>query len=114
MKTTKKWLLYIRLYLLLGLSVLSTVMALRLFDRPGVNPACLFNAGTDVLGIFVCIVMYYVALLCGKEPDSQIVKWAMDLLIVPFFGYITYQLGMKNSLNKHGLYIDGGKVKKIQ
>lgn len=64
-------------------------------------------------GIF-CIVMYFVAILCGKEPDSQIVKWAMDLLIVPFFGYITYQLGMKNSLNKHGLYIDGGKVKKIQ
>lgn len=65
-------------------------------------------------GIF-CIVMYYVALLCGKEPDSQIVKWAMDLLIVPFFGYITYQLGMKNSLNKNGLYIaEDGKVKKVK
>ena len=65
-------------------------------------------------GIF-CIVMYYVAMLCGKEPDSQIVKWAMDLLIVPFFGYITYQLGMKNSLNKNGLYIaEDGKVKKVK
>lgn len=65
-------------------------------------------------GVF-CIVMYYVALLCGKEPDSQIVKWAIDSMIVPFFGYITYQLGMKNSLNKNGLYItEDKKVKRIE
>lgn len=65
-------------------------------------------------GIF-CIVMYFVALLCGKEPDSQIVKWAIDLLIVPYFAYIAYQLGLKTSLNKNGLYINkSGDVKKVE
>lgn len=61
----------------------------------------------------ICVLMYYVALLCGKEPDSQIVKWAIDLMVVPYFGYITYQLGLKNSLNKNGLFLDGDKVRKL-
>ena len=61
----------------------------------------------------ICVLMYYVVLLCGKEPDSQIVKWAIDLMVVPYFGYITYQLGLKNSLNKNGLFIDGDKVRKL-
>lgn len=61
----------------------------------------------------ICVLMYYVALLCGKEPDSQIVKWAIDLMVVPYFGYITYQLGLKNSLNKYGLYVDDKTVKKF-
>ena len=61
----------------------------------------------------ICVLMYYVALLCGKEPDSQIVKWAIDLMVIPYFGYITYQLGLKNSLNKNGLFIDGDKVRKL-
>jgi hypothetical protein len=52
-------------------------------------------------------------LLCGKEPDSQIVKWAIDLMVVPYFGYITYQLGLKNSLNKYGLYVQDKIVKKL-
>lgn len=65
-------------------------------------------------GIF-CLIGYWVAIFIGREPDSQVVKWAMDLLIVPFFGYITYQLGMKNSLNKNGLCISkDGKVTKIE
>lgn len=69
---------------------------------------------TFSVGIF-CVLGYFIGMFIGREMDSQTVKWGMDLIIVPFFGYITYQLGMKNSLNKNGLYIaDDGKVKKIQ
>lgn len=63
----------------------------------------------------LCVVGYWVAIFIGREPDSQVVKWGMDLIIVPYFGYIAYQLGLKNSLNKNGLYIaEDGKVKKVK
>ncbi|MEA4869888.1 MAG: hypothetical protein VB062_04540 [Christensenella sp.] len=69
---------------------------------------CMFFSG------ILCLVGYWVAIFIGRKPDSQVVKWAIDLLIVPFFGYIAYQLGMKSSLNKNGLYVaKDGTIKKI-
>ena len=81
MKKRRKWLIAIRLYLLLALAVAAMVLALKFFERPDINPACLFNAGVDVLGIFVCTVMYYG---CAKDIEKELDEatyWLIGLIM---------------------------------
>ena len=71
----------IRLFLLLGLSILSMILALQFFERPDVNPACLYNAGVDVMGIFVCLVMYYG---CASDIEKELddaAYWLIGLIM---------------------------------
>ena len=70
-----------RLYLLFALAVAAMVLALQFFERPDINPACLYNAGVDVLGIFVCTVMYYG---CANDIEKELDEatyWLIGLIM---------------------------------
>lgn len=81
MKKRKNWFIFVRLYLLLALAVTAMVLALKFFERPDINPACLYNAGVDVLGIFVCAVMYYGCAIDVEKELDEASYWLIGLIM---------------------------------
>ncbi|MBR5755069.1 MAG: serine/threonine-protein phosphatase [Erysipelotrichaceae bacterium] len=80
MNKNKKWFLYLRLYIMLAMAIGSMLLALKFFERPDINPACLYNAGVDVMGIFVCTVMYYG---CASDIEKELddaTYWLIGLI----------------------------------
>ncbi len=71
----------LRLFLLLGMAIFSMLLALRFFERPGVDPACLYNAGVDVMGIFVCVVMFYGCASDIEKDLDDAAYWLIGLIM---------------------------------
>lgn len=67
---------------------------------------------TFCAGVF-CIVAFWIAVFLGRAPSESTLKMGIDLTVYPFFGYITYQLGLKSSLNRYGLFVKDGVTRKI-
>ncbi len=55
----KKKTIYIGLGISIVLAFGSLILGLQFFDNPRLDAASLFHAGTDVLGAFVCAVLFY-------------------------------------------------------
>ena len=55
----KKKTIYIGLGISIVLAFGSLILGLQFFDNPHLDAASLFHAGTDVLGAFVCAVLFY-------------------------------------------------------
>ena len=55
----KKKTVYIGLGLTIVLALGSLLLSLQFFNNPRLVPACLYHAGMDVLGAFVCVVLFY-------------------------------------------------------
>ncbi|MBR4461399.1 MAG: serine/threonine-protein phosphatase [Erysipelotrichaceae bacterium] len=92
MKKHNNWTIYFRLYLLIILSVLSMVLALRFFERPDINPAALYNAGVDVLGIFVCTVLFFGCFNdMGRDQDDS-AFWLIGLIMLIGLAFINNEL----------------------
>lgn len=65
------------------------------------------------VGMFI-VLAFFVTKWLGREIGDDVLKLGVDTMTTPFFGYITYQLGLKNSLNKNGYRIGkDGNVTKI-
>ncbi|MBQ6560676.1 MAG: PP2C family protein-serine/threonine phosphatase [Erysipelotrichaceae bacterium] len=67
MNKKKKWSIRFRMYLLLAIAISSMALALRFFERADISSQALYNAGVDVLGIYVCVVLYYG---CASDIDK--------------------------------------------
>ena len=67
MNQKKHWVHYSSFVFGLITALCSFLLALRFFEETRLEPAALYNAGVDVLGIFVCMVLFA---SCVWQPDS--------------------------------------------
>ncbi len=104
MKAKKKRIPYLRFFLLMVLAAISMTLALQFFERPDISPASLFNAGVDVTGIFVCIVLYYGCVNDIKKDLDEASYWLIGLIV---------QIGLAFFNNELSWYLAGQPAYRI-
>ena len=81
-QTTRRKILYINLVTLFAIAIFTLVLGLRFFENPRISTQSIFNAATDVLGTFVCAVLFYGSIGDRiNEPDES-VRWFVMLIYV--------------------------------
>lgn len=79
---TTKWRLYSRLYLLAALALMSLIGAVKFFDIARLDREVMFNTGIDVLGLFICVALFYG---CMDEESLEIddsTRWLMAMIFL--------------------------------
>ncbi|MBR2788461.1 MAG: serine/threonine-protein phosphatase [Erysipelotrichaceae bacterium] len=73
--------LYSGLALLFAFAFLSFYSIIRAFEDPRMNSAAMFNIGVDVLGSFVCAVLYF-GIMGERENQADVgIRWFIVLII---------------------------------
>ena len=55
----KRWFLAIGLLILTVTAFSCFVFGIKLFSKPGITPNVMYNAGIDVMGSFVCAMLFF-------------------------------------------------------
>ena len=65
-------------------------IALRCFVNPKIETAALYNAGVDVLGAFLCPVLFYGCMgdRKDKEQPEDATRWFMHLIILTAISFL--------------------------
>ena len=88
---TRRIVLYINLATLLAIAFITLMIALRFFDNPRIATQSIFNAAIDVLGTFVCAVLFYGCIGDRISEKDESARWFVMLiyiLSVSFFNNI--------------------------
>ena len=88
---TRRIVLYINLATLLAIAFITLMIALRFFDNPRIATQSFFNAAIDVLGTFVCAVLFYGCIGDRISEKDESARWFVMLiyiLSVSFFNNI--------------------------
>ena len=76
----KKWYIYLRLYMLAAMAIGCFVLDVGLFEIPRITGAALFNVGVDLLGLFVCVALYFGCIDERKIDAAGSAYWLMALI----------------------------------
>ncbi|MBR2552645.1 MAG: serine/threonine-protein phosphatase [Erysipelotrichaceae bacterium] len=63
-------------------------IALQCFNSPHVTPAAMYNAGVDVMGAFVCPVLFYGCMGDRKEKLEDSTRWFLHLIILTAISFL--------------------------
>ena len=78
----RRWLLQLSLVILVFVAVTCFMLAIRLFMNPDTTPSAFYNLGVDVLGVFVCLVLFSG---CINESNSEVeesIHWFIMLILL--------------------------------
>ena len=78
----KKFSVYLRAVLLAIMSVIAFMLSLRFFEIPDIMPACLYNAGVDVLGMFICTVLCFGCAGGKGDRFEESTYWLIGLILL--------------------------------
>ena len=78
---TKKWRIYFRLYLLGAAAIGCFALAVKMFFVPRISGPVLFNAGVDVMGLFICTALYYGCIGERKNDLEESTYWLLGLIV---------------------------------
>ena len=91
-ENAKKWRLYSKLYLLATLAFLSLIAAVQFFNIERLDRKAMFNAGIDVLGLFICVALFYG---CMDEDNIDLdvsTHWLLALIFVNGISFFNNEL----------------------
>ena len=77
---TRRRYVYFRLYLLIVMAVLSFYLAIRFFETPWSTGPVMFNIGVDLMGLFICISLYYACMYDDKFSLEESAYWMIGLI----------------------------------
>ena len=91
-KETRKWHVYFRLYILIAMAVAAFYLAIRFFEAPWATGPVLFNLGVDVMGLFICITLYYGCIDDEKISLEESTYWLIALIFQIALGFFNNEL----------------------
>ena len=89
---TSKWRIYSRLYLLAGMAIMSFALAISLFTNERIDKAVMFNTGIDVMGLFVCVALYFGCIDDDRADSEHSTNWLMALIFLLGFCFLNNEL----------------------
>ena len=82
MNKLKKMSVYLRAIVLAVMSVIAFMLSLKFFEIPDIMPACLYNAGVDVLGMFICTVLCFGCAGGKGDRFEESTYWLIGLILL--------------------------------
>ena len=79
---TRRALLHVNLFTLLTIAFITLLLALRFFDNSRIATQSIYNAATDVLGSFVCAVLFYGCIGDRISETDKSAHWFVMLIYV--------------------------------
>ena len=80
------------LTVLLAVAVFNFWLAIKFFSSPVATTAALFNAGVDLMGSFVCAMLFYGCMKGGVDRNDQSSRWLRDLILFTSLSFLNNEL----------------------
>ena len=91
-KRTRKITLYTGQVLLYILAISGFILAIRYFAYPRIQPVSYYNAGVDVLGMFVCAVLFFGCTGDKEQSIGTANRWFVSLIIINSLAFMNNEL----------------------
>lgn len=95
----KRWFLLAVLLILTVTAFSCFVLGIKLFNKPNVTPSVMYNAGIDVMGSFICVMLFFGCTGGRKSEIEDTTRWFIILITLNCYSFFInewecYVLGM--------------------
>lgn len=88
----KRSIIYFGLFILASIAVFGFYFVLHFFDDPQLTPVSMFNIGIDVLGMFVCAVLYLGCMGESSKEAEEGLRWFVMLIVLTGLSFFVNEL----------------------
>ena len=90
--SNKRKMLYLGFTILLIIAVVGFYFVLHYFNDPLLTPSSMFNIGIDVLGMFVCSVLYLGCIGESSKETEEGLRWFVALIVLNGLSFFVNEL----------------------
>ncbi|MBR3227077.1 MAG: serine/threonine-protein phosphatase, partial [Erysipelotrichaceae bacterium] len=89
---------YIRRFIFSGLVILlinapiALILALRFFESSHITPSAMYNAGVDVMGVFICGVLFFACLGNERDLAQQSTHYFTMLIVLTSMSFLVNEI----------------------
>lgn len=83
----KRWFLLTVLLILIVTAFSCFILSIRMFSRPDIAPSSMYNAGVDVMGSFICTMLFFGCTGGRKSEIEDTTRWFIMLIVLTCYSF---------------------------